>query len=49
MTYKAFKEFANTEPEWLASLKIKFTANKTIERKINKILRYSRKNSIISL
>ncbi len=45
MTYKAFKEFATREPEWLASLKIKFTTNKAIERKINKILRYSRKNS----
>jgi len=43
MTYKAFKELVAKEQEWLAALKIGFVANKNIERKITKILKYSRK------
>jgi len=43
MTYKAFKELASKEPEWLASLKIGFAENKNIELKMTRILKYSSK------
>ncbi|MGQ4914436.1 MAG: winged helix-turn-helix transcriptional regulator [Candidatus Asgardarchaeia archaeon] len=43
MTYKMFEERAVKEADWVATLKIGFTRDRNIERKISRILKFSQR------